>query len=147
MSRKASFASTMQPSASHVATPMILASTKRKSVAARCTRSGSTAVALGARELPEVSVFGGSVAITSSLLLPEPDQATLRRFRHRVRTARCSELLEEMAQMNLDRALADIERFADVAVGLAGRDQTQHGHLAQRELHACHSGHELGGDR
>src|ERR1700730_17850971 len=126
---------------------MMFASTRRRNFASRRASSASTARPSGGANPADVSVFGATVAITSPRLSAEADQATLRGLRHRLRAALCPELLEQVAQMNLHGAFADVERCTDLAVGLAGRHKTQHGHFAECELHARHPRDELGGDR
>src|SRR4030081_1894069 len=118
----------MRPSASQVATPMMFASTRRNSVLSRFASSA----------------LGANMSIARRLR-PEADQSPLDGFRYRFRTARCPELFKQMRQVNLHGAFADVQRLADLAVRLAGRNESQHRHLPQCELHACHPRYELGG--
>ena len=52
-----------------------------------------------------------------------------------------------MAEVGLDRALADVERGCDLLVRLAVGHQAERRHLARRQLHARHAFGQLGGRR
>src|SRR4051794_12640326 len=87
---------------------------------------------------------GASVLATSKdLQLLQADEAAARRDFDGFSPAGDAELLEQMAEMRLDRALADRQLGRDLFVRLAVCHQPKRGHLARRQLDVRHAFGEL----
>src|SRR5581483_6356994 len=63
----------------------------------------------------------------------ESDEAVLEGEGRRARAGRDAELREDVVNVPRDRVLADHERRCDVAIALAGGDQSEHLQLARRQ--------------
>src|SRR3954466_9743167 len=89
-----------------------------------------------ARETTRYRHFETGIVINTvnSQELLQADEAATRGDFDRFSPAGHPELLEQMAEMRLDRALADRQLGRDLFVGLAVRHQPKRRHLARRQL-------------